>query len=192
MTREEFKQLIKSGIVVLDGATGTNLQKAGMPVGVCPELWIMEHPDAILTLQRQFVAAGSQIVYAPTFTGNRIKLAEYGLADRLTEINTRLVQLAKEAAGDHAYVAGDMTMTGQQLYPMGDLTFEELVGVYKEQARVLWEAGVDVFVVETMMSLQETRAALLAIRETCDLPIMVTLTFEADGHTLYGTPPEVA
>ena len=75
MTREEFKQLIKSGIVVLDGATGTNLQKAGMPVGVCPELWIMEHPDAILTLQRQFVAAGSQIVYAPTFTGNRIKLA---------------------------------------------------------------------------------------------------------------------
>lgn len=192
MTRDEFRQLLEQGVFILDGATGTNLQKAGMPVGVCPELWIMEHPQAIQDLQRQFVEAGSRLVYAPTFTGNRIKLAEYGLEDRLIEINTRLVQLSKEAVGDKALVAGDMTMTGQQLYPMGTLTFEELVDVYKEQARALYEAGCDVFIVETMMSLQETRAAVLAIREVCDLPVMTTLTFEADGRTLYGTPPEAA
>lgn len=192
MTRNEFRQLLEQGVCILDGATGTNLQKAGMPVGVCPELWIMEHPQAIQDLQRQFVDAGSQLVYAPTFTGNRIKLAEYGLEDRLKEINTRLVQLSKEAVGDRALVAGDMTMTGQQLYPMGTLTFEELVDVYKEQALALYEAGCDVFIVETMMSLQETRAAVLAIRDVCDLPIMATLTFEPDGRTLYGTPPEAA
>lgn len=192
MTRDEFRQLLEQGVFILDGATGTNLQKAGMPVGVCPELWIMEHPQAIQDLQRQFVEAGSRLVYAPTFTGNRIKLAEYGLEDRLIEINTRLVKLSKEAVGDKALVAGDMTMTGQQLYPMGTLTFEELVDVYKEQARALYEAGCDVFIVETMMSLQETRAAVLAIREVCDLPVMATLTFEADGRTLYGTPPEAA
>ena len=192
MTRNEFIQLLEQGVCILDGATGTNLQKAGMPVGVCPELWIMEHPQARQDLQRQFVDAGSQLVYAPTFTGNRIKLAEYGLEDRLKEINTRLVQLSKEAVGDRALVAGDMTMTGQQLYPMGTLTFEELVDVYKEQVLALYEAGCDVFIVETMMSLQETRAAVLAIRDVCDLPIMATLTFEPDGRTLYGTPPEVA
>ena len=85
-----------------------------------------------------------------------------------------------------------MTMTGQQLYPMGELTFDDLVDVYREQAQALYDAGVDLFIVETMMSLQETRACVLAIKEVCDLPIMATLTFEKDGRTLYGTPPEAA
>lgn len=192
MTRNEFQQLLAKGVVMLDGATGTNLQKAGMPVGVCPEAWILENRDIMIDLQRRFVEAGTQILYAPTFTGNRIKLAEYGLDNKLVEINQALVGISKEAAAGKAYVAGDMTMTGQQLYPMGELTFEELVDVYKEQAKVLYEAGVDVFIVETMMSLQETRACVLAIKETCDLPIMATLTFEKDGRTLYGTPPEAA
>lgn len=191
MTRDEFKQLLNTGVVMLDGATGTNLQKAGMPIGVCPEAWILENPQALLDLQRQFVAAGSQIVYAPTFTGNRLKLAEYGLEDRLVEINQGLIALSKKAVQGKALVAGDMTMTGQQLYPMGELRFEDLVDVYKEQAKALYEGGADLFVVETMMSLQETRACVLAIKETCDLPIMATLTFEKDGRTLYGTTPEV-
>lgn len=192
MTRNEFQQLLATGVVMLDGATGTNLQKAGMPVGVCPEAWILENRNIMIDLQRRFVEAGTQILYAPTFTGNRIKLAEYGLDGKLAEINQALVAISKEAAQGKAYVAGDMTMTGQQLYPMGELTFEELVDVYKEQARVLYQAGVDLFIVETMMSLQETRACVLAIKETCDLPIMATLTFEKDGRTLYGTPPEAA
>ena len=192
MTKKEFAELIKNGPIILDGATGTNLMKAGMPVGVCPELWMMEHPDVILDLQRSYVQAGSGIVYSPTFTGNRIKLEEYGLYPRLEEINRTLVSLSKQAVEGKALVAGDMTMTGQQLFPMGELMFEELVDIYKEQAKVLYEAGVDLFVVETMMSLQESRAALLAIRETCDLPVMVTLTYNEDGRTLFGTTPQTA
>ena len=192
MTKQEFSDLIKTGPIILDGATGTNLMEAGMPVGVCPESWVLENPKVLLDLQRHYVEAGSNIVYAPTFTANRIKLEEYGLAERLEEMNRKLVQLSREAVGEKALVAGDMTMTGQQLYPMGELMFEELVEVYKEQARVLCEAGVDLFVVETMMSLQESRAAVLAIREVCDLPIMVTLTYNEDGRTLFGTEPETA
>lgn len=192
MTKKEFKDFIKNGPVILDGATGTNLMKAGMPIGVCPEKWVMEHPDVLIKLQREFVEAGSNIVYAPTFTGNRIKLEEYGLEASLEEINTTLVKLSKEAVGDKALVAGDMTMTGKQLFPLGELMFDELVEVYKEQAKVLDAAGVDLFVVETMMSLQECRAAVLAIREVSDLPIMVSLTYNEDGRTLYGTPPETA
>ena len=158
MTKAEFVRLInENGPIILDGATGTNLMEAGMPIGVCPEQWVMEHPEVLLKMQREYVEAGSHIVYAPTFTGNRIKLEEYGLQDRLVEINTTLVKLSKQAVDGKALVAGDMTMTGQQLFPMGELMFEELVDVYKEQAGVLAEAGVDLFVVETMMSLQECR-----------------------------------
>lgn len=193
MTKKEFADFIKEHApVILDGATGTNLMEAGMPVGVCPELWVMEHPQVIKDLQAAYVKAGSHIIYAPTFTGNRIKLEEYGLSDRLEEINRTLVALSREAVQEQAFVAGDLTMTGQQLFPMGDLLFEELVEVYKEQARILYEAGVDLFVVETMMSLQECRAAVFAIREVCELPVMVTLTYNEDGRTLYGTPPETA
>lgn len=192
MTKQEFRNLIDHGAVILDGATGTNLQKAGMPGNVCPEQWILDHPDVMRDLSRSYVQAGARIIYAPTFTANRIKLAEYGLQDQLEQMNTRLVRLAKEAADGAAYVAGDLTMTGQQLYPQGDLQFERLVQIYKEQAGVLYEAGVDLFVIETMMSLQETRAAVFAIQEVCPLPIMASLTFEADGRTLFGTNPQTA
>lgn len=192
MTRQEFAELTKNGPVILDGATGTNLQNAGMPVGVCPEQWILENPDVMVKLQEDYVAAGTNILYAPTFTANRIKLEEYGLQDRLEEMNRELIAISKRAAKGRALVAADMTMTGQQLYPIGDLMFEDLVDVYKEQARVMVEAGADLFVVETMMSLQECRAAVLAIKEVCDLPVMVSLTYNPDGRTLYGTEPATA
>ncbi len=192
MTREDFRNLFKNGPVLLDGATGTNLQRAGMPVGVCPEQWILEHPDIMVDLQRRYVEAGTNILLAPTFTANRIKLEEYGLGDKLVSMNTELVELTKRAAKDRALVAGDLTMTGRQLYPLGEMLFEELVEIYREQAKVIVNAGADLFIVETMMSLQECRAAVFAIREVCDLPIMVSLTYNEDGRTLYGTPPEVA
>ena len=193
MTRKAFREMIESRIVILDGATGSNLQRAGMPTGVCPEQWILEHPQVLIDLQRAYVEAGTNIVYAPTFTASRIKLEEYGLEDRLEQMNRDLVALSKKAVADSgALVAGDLTMTGKQLAPIGALPFETLIGVYKEQAAVLADAGVDLFVVETMMSLQETRAALIAIREVCDLPIMASLTYESDGRTLYGTDAKTA
>ena len=186
MTKEEFKKLSENRVLFLDGATGTNLMKAGMPAGVCPEQWILEHKDIMFQLQKSYAEAGADIIYAPTFTGNRIKLADYGLGDRIEEINTELVKLSKEAAPS-SLVAGDITMTGRQLRPIGDLDFEELIEVYKEQIRILEKAGCDLLIVETMMSLQECRAALIAAGEVSDLPVMVTLTFEADGRTLYGS-----
>lgn len=187
MNKQEFQALIKEHPIFLDGATGSNLQKKGMPTGVCPEQWILDNREIMISLQREFVDAGSDIVYAPTFTANRIKLKEYGLEDKIRQMNKELVALSREAVGDKAYVAGDLTMTGEQLAPMGNLDFEELIDVYKEQIGYLEEAGVDLLVVETMMSLQETRAALIAAKETSVLPVMVTMTFEADGRTLYGT-----
>ena len=164
-----------------------------MPVGVCPEQWILENSEVLIDLQKQYVEAGTDILFAPTFTASRIKLKEYGLEDHLEEMNRKLVALSKEAAkGTNALVAGDLTMTGEQLYPLGDLMFEDLVDVYKEQAKIIADAGADLFVVETMMSLQECRAAVLAIREVCDLPVMVSLTYNEDGRTLYGTDPVTA
>lgn len=192
MNGQEFRQLVESQPLILDGATGTNLQAAGMKMGVCPEQWILENPQAILDLQSAYVEAGSNILYAPTFTANRIKLGEYGLAENLLEMNIKLVELSKKAASGKAYVAGDISMTGQQLYPIGDLMFEELVDVYKEQVWALEKAGVDLYAVETMMSLQECRAAVLAIKECCDKAIMVSLTLEENGRTLFGTDPATA
>ena len=195
MTKEQFQTLLKQKIIVLDGATGTNLQKAGMPTGVCPEQWILEHPQVLVDLQAGYINAGTNIVYAPTFSGNRIKLEEYGLQDQLEYINTRLVELSKEAVaktGYRAYIAGNLTMTGRQLYPIGNLQLEELIDVYKEQIRCLVKAGVDLLVVETMMSLAEARAALIAAKETCDLPVIISMTYNEDGRTLYGTDPKTA
>lgn len=187
MNHLEFQKLANSRILFLDGATGSNLMKRGMPAGVCPEKWILEHKEIFIGLQKEYVEAGSDIIYAPTFTANRIKLAEYGLEDQIESINRELVALSKQAAGEKAYVAADLTMTGKQLSPMGTLDFEELVEVYKEQIKITVDAGVDLIVVETMMSLQETRAALIAAKEVCDLPVLVTLTFEPGGKTLFGT-----
>lgn len=195
MTKEQFQTLLRQKIIVLDGATGTNLQKAGMPTGVCPEQWILEHPKVLVDLQADYINAGTNIVYAPTFSGNRIKLEEYGLQDQLEVMNTRLVALSKEAVaktGYRAYVAGNLTMTGRQLYPIGNLQLEELINVYKEQIRCLVKAGVDLLVVETMMSLAEARAALIAAKETCDLPVIISMTYNEDGRTLYGTDPKTA
>ena len=192
MTRAEFQKVWQAGFVILDGATGSNLQKAGMPAGVCPEAWILENPSVLINLQKEFVQAGTRILYAPTFAANRLKLASYGLEKDLVRINQELVKLSREAAEGKALVAGDMTMTGEMLSPIGDLELEELIDIYKEQAQALYDAGVDLFIVETMMSLQETRAAVLAIREICDLPVMVSMTFEESGRTLYGTSCEAA
>ncbi len=202
MTKKEFRELVEGRLVFLDGATGSNLQKAGMPTGVCPEQWILENPDCFINLQKSYLHRGTDIIYAPTFSANRIKLAEYGLEEKLTELNRELVGLSKRAVGEYMvekrnaqfipFIAGDVTMTGKLLQPLGPLSFEEAVDVYKEQMQVLLDSGVDLFVIETMMSLQEARAALIAAGELCDLPVMVTMTFDESAHTLYGTEPETA
>ncbi|MBR2187371.1 MAG: homocysteine S-methyltransferase family protein [Lachnospiraceae bacterium] len=201
MDLREFKSLTENTRIYLDGATGSELQKRGMPSGVCPDLWISENPEVLIGLQLEYLRAGSRIIYSPTFTANRIKLSEFGLEDRVYELNKTLAGLSRTAIerfreecpdAPPAYVAGDLTMTGKSVGSGGELSFEELIGVYKEQADALSKAGADLMVVETMMSLQETRAAVIACREVTELPVMATLTFEESGRTLYGTDPVTA
>lgn len=173
--------------LILDGATGTQLQKRGYSGAECAEKWVMEHPGAILDIQRRYVAAGSRVVYASTFGANRIKLGEHGLGDKVEEYIEGLVSLSREAAEGKALVAGDLSPVGKFLMPMGDIAFEELVEVYTRQAAALEKAGVDLYVIETMMTMAEARAAVLAVKSVSEKPVFVTFTCDGSGRTVTGT-----
>lgn len=178
--------MTQEGVVLLDGATGSNLMKAGLPRGVSAEQWVTEHPDVLQELQRAYVEAGSKIVYAPTFAANRISLANFGLEIQVEQLNTRLVKISREAVEGRAFVAGDLTTTGQLMEPKGDMTYEKLYHAYQEQVRALADAGADLLVAETMLSVEETIVALDAAQSVCQLPVMCTLSLEADGTAMYG------
>lgn len=186
MTRAEFAELSAKGPVLLDGATGSNLRAAGMPVGVSPELWVLDHPQVLLDLQRAYVQAGSQIIYAPTFSANRLALAGFGLEERLEEINRRLVDLSRQVAGGRALVAGNLTTTGRPLEPLGEMSYARLYDIYREQIEALASAGVDLLAAETLLSVDEGAALLDAAGAVCGLPVLCTLTVEADGAALWG------
>ncbi|MBQ5972711.1 MAG: homocysteine S-methyltransferase family protein, partial [Oscillospiraceae bacterium] len=174
---------------LLDGATGMNLIRAGMPAGVCPERWIAGAPEALTALQRRYAAAGSDAVYAPTFGANEVKLKKFGLADGLEALNARLVAVSRAAVGEGVAVGGDLSSPGVFLRPFGPLTFEELTAIFRRQAAALAAADVDFFAAETLMSLSEARAAVLAIRSVSDKPVLVTMTFGENGRTLSGETP---
>lgn len=173
--------------LILDGATGTQLQKRGYSNGLCAEQWVLEHPEAIIDIQKQYIEAGSQVVYAPTFGANRVKLEENGIFNQVEDYNMRLVALSKKAADGKALVAGDIAPTGKFLAPMGDASFEEIVEIYTEQASALEKAGVDLYVIETTMTVPEARAAVLAVKSVSKKPVMVTFTCDETGKTLTGT-----
>ncbi len=185
MTREEFRNLTKK-LLLLDGATGSNLMAAGMPRGVCTEEWVLAHRDVIQNLQKAYIRAGSQIIYAPTFGGNRINLARHSLEDRIEEINRTLVDYSREAAGEGVFVAGDITTTGEMMEPAGELTYDRAFEVYQEQVRILAEQGADLIAAETMISITETLAAVDAVHSVCELPVMCSMTVEADGSIFTG------
>lgn len=181
MTKQEFQQLVKSGPVILDGATGSNLMKAGMPRGICTEKWVCENPEPLTRLQQAYKKAGSQIVYASTFSANRISLENYGLENQVKELNTALMGISRNAVGKDVLVAGDLTTTGKQ-----EISYEELLEAYKEQILALVEAGADLLVAETMMGITECMAAIDAAASVCELPVMCTLTVESDGSLFFG------
>ncbi|MBR7140469.1 MAG: homocysteine S-methyltransferase family protein [Lentisphaeria bacterium] len=190
MDRCSFARMVRERMLRLDGATGTELAKQGMPPGVCPEKWVTENPQALCAVQGAYVDAGSNIVYAPTFGANPFKLAEFGLEDKCREMNAVLVGISRDAVAGKALVFGDIAPTGQLIEPFGELPFEECVSAYKIQVAGLLEGGADGFAIETMMDLQECRAALLAVRELApDLPVIVTMTFDDSGRTLTGCDP---
>jgi len=189
--KSKIKNLLKKRILLLDGAAGTEIQKRGMPSGVCPEMWCLENPDVISNIHAAYRQAGSDIIYTCTFGANCFKLGHYH-TQNVREINKDLALLARQAAGRDALIAGDIGPTGQFIEPFGSLPFEEAVEAFKEQALGLLEGGVDLFVIETMMDIQEARAALLAVKETCRCFTIVTMTYEKNGRTLNGTDPVTA
>lgn len=185
MTKEQFRKLTEN-ILLLDGATGSNLMASGMPRGICTETWVIEHKEIFQELQRAYIAAGSQVIYAPTFGGNRINLAKHGLTDRIEEINRTLVGYSRELAGDGVYVAGDITTSGSFITADGDYTYDDAFKMYQEQIKILADAGIDLIAAETMINIEETLAAVDAANSVCDLPIMCTMTVEADGSIFSG------
>lgn len=185
MTKEQFRKLTEN-ILLLDGATGSNLMASGMPRGICTETWVIEHKEIFQELQRAYIAAGSQVIYAPTFGGNRINLAKHGLTDRIEEINRTLVGYSRELAEDGVYVAGDITTSGSFITADGDYTYDDAFKMYQEQVKILADAGIDLIAAETMINIEETLAAVDAANSVCDLPIMCTMTVEADGSIFSG------
>ena len=185
MRKQALIDLAAGGTVLLDGATGTNLRAAGMPVGVPPELWVLEHPQALLELQRGYVDAGSRILCTPTFSANRLGLQHFGLEERVGELNGALAALTRQAAGGRALVAGDLSTLGRPLEPAGDLPYSLAYDVYREQMEALKAAGVDLLAVETLMGGDEAVAALDAAADL-ELAVWCSFSAEADGSLLFG------
>lgn len=180
-------------IHIFDGAMGTMLQAGGLKPGACPELMNIEHPDVVKSIHEAYIKAGSTIIETNTFGASTIKLEHYGLADRMTELNTAAVKIAKSAAGERAKVAGSMGPTGRFIQPLGDLDFEAAHQVFYEQSQALAAAGVDYFIIETCIDIQEMRAALLAAKEAAPkIPVICQLSYSEDGRTVTGTDPQSA
>ena len=187
-----LERLASGEVLVADGATGTMLQTAGLPVGMPGEAWILERPEEIMALHHAYLEAGSQLILTTTFGGTRARLQAAGLDAQVAEINSRAAELAREAAGDDRYVGGDIGPTGEMMPPLGPLTYEAAVEMFAEQAQALAVGGVDCIYVETMGDLSEARAAVEGAKGACDLPVFCTFSFDTHGHTGMGVSPTQA
>lgn len=185
LTKEQFHDKISSGLRFLDGATGSNLQKAGMHRGCCTERWILEHPDALTALQRRYVEAGSQILYAPTFQAQPIALETVGLAEKTEEINAQLVALTRSVSPD-ILVAGNLTTLATFTDSFDEANFDLLVENYRRQIRGLMDGGADLLAAETLMYPLEAEAILTAAELECAGAVLYTFTMQPDGSLFSG------
>ena len=185
LTREEFQALAKQDILLLDGATGSNLQKAGMPKGCCTEEWILANPEALVTLQRAYAEAGSNIIYAPTFQAQPIALERVGLQRRCEDINAHLVALSR-AAAPGCLIAGDLTTLATFCDSWDEGCFDLLVENYRRQIRGLIDGGADLLVGETLLYPQEAEAILTAAELEGAGASMYTFTMQPDGSLFSG------
>ncbi|KPK62293.1 MAG: hypothetical protein AMK73_06380, partial [Planctomycetes bacterium SM23_32] len=188
-------RLNEKKLLVADGAWGTELAKLGLPVGEAPEAWNSRHPDKVRSIASAYVEAGADIVLTNTFGGSRLKLARSGLAERTDELNRLGAALSREAAGGQALVFASVGPTGEFMEPVGTRTEPEMVACFAEQVKALCAGGADGIVIETMSDLNEARAALKAVRESCELPAVACMTFERGVRgfaTMMGVRPEQA
>ncbi len=186
----DFRETLKQKQLVFDGATGTMLQELGLEPGGCPDELNISKPDIVKQVHQAYAEAGSDIMTTNTFGANRVKLKEYDLEDKLYEINAAGVECARAAIGENGFVAGGIGPTGRFVEPVGDMTFDEAVEIFAEQAGALKKAGADLIIIETMMDLKEIKAAMMASRDA-GLPVVATMTFDATMRSILGTPPEV-
>ncbi|MBE0576757.1 MAG: homocysteine S-methyltransferase family protein [Desulfuromonadales bacterium] len=188
----DFRTAIGARVLILDGAMGTLLQERGMSAGGCPEEMNRVAPDVVTGIHAEYAEAGADILVANSFGGNRAKLAHYGLADAVDELNSCAVELARQAGGDHVFVGGSVGPTGRFVEPIGDAGFDEMVVIFAEQISALAGAGADLISFETFLDIRELRAGIIACRDVCDLPIIAQMTFDDAGRTVLGTPPAAA
>ena len=192
MKWKEFYDKSVETISFTDGSMGVLLQKYGLTGGECPESWNITHSDIIEKVHASYIDAGSDLIITNTLGGNSVKLGEYKLEKKLKELNHAAVVIAKKAAKGRAIVAGDVGPTGKFVKPLGDISFDEMMAIYREQIEVLANAGADCIFFETHIDILELKAAILACREVCDLPVIASVTFEEDGRTVTGSPAGAA
>ena len=185
LTREQFTQFLQQGPLLLDGATGSNLMKAGMPRGCCTEKWVLDHPDALVALQRSYAEAGSRILYAPTFQAQPIALERIGLAGQCEKINEQLVQLSR-SVGENVLIAGDLTTLAVYCDSFDPENFDLLVENYRRQIHGLMAGGADLLVGETLMYPQEAEAILTAAELEGAQVGMYSFTMQPDGSLFSG------
>lgn len=185
LSKEQFHNLLASGVCLLDGATGSNLQKAGMPRGCCSEEWVLANPEALVSLQRQYAQAGCQILYAPTFQAQPIALERVNLAKQTEAVNAHLVRLTRSAAPD-CLVAGDLTTLATFTDSWDPDKFDLLVENYRRQIRGLTDGGADLLAAETLLYPQEAEAILTAAELEGAGAAMYTFTMQADGSLFSG------
>jgi len=193
MEKDIISRLKNGDTIITDGAMGTMLQEAGLPVGMSPEEWLLESPDPVREVQRAYIKAGADLILTCTFGGTRTRLGRSGLAERVGEVNRRAVEIARDAACDEAYVAGDIGPLGEFLTPLGEITYQQAVEIFAEQAAALTEAGVDLLYIETMSALDEVKAAVEGAQQAAPgFPVTATLSFDRHGRTNMGVRPEEA
>jgi len=191
--KENILTVLQRGEIVLaDGAFGTMLQAKGLPAGTIPEAWNADRPEAVQSVHRAYIEAGAQIITCNTFGGNRPRMTDAGLADRLVELNRLGVTLAREAADGRAWVGGSVGPTGQLVEPFGSLSIAQAEAIYAEQVDILAEAGADLFLIETQHDIEEACAAIRMAKARTNLPIFCSFAFNAKGRTMMGLKPEVA
>jgi 5-methyltetrahydrofolate--homocysteine methyltransferase len=186
------KKLAEPGIIVMDGATGTQLQQLGLPPGMAPELWNLSNPEAVKCHYRAYIEAGADAILTNSFGGSRPRLAMEQSGHLTHEINLAAAALARQVAGSEVLVLGSIGPTGLLMEPMGELTDEQAIAYFAEQAKALAEGGVDSLHVETMSDLREARAAIIGAQQATHLPVTATMSFDMHGRTMMGVRPEEA
>jgi 5-methyltetrahydrofolate--homocysteine methyltransferase len=191
MTRGFVERLNAGDLLFADGATATNYQQMGMGIGVAPEEWVFDQPDAVRGLHSAFIDAGADIILTDTFGGTSLRLRESRYAGRATELNRRAAELAREAGGarEGVLVAGSMGPTGMLMEPLGELTAAAAADAYSEQAAALTDGGVDLLLLETFFALDEAQAAIAGIRRSSALPLAVSFSFDQGTRTMMGLSP---